>query len=95
MEDELVVGVDAGGTTSHAVIATTRGEIVGRATTGPGNPLAEGSRAAVEIGAAIEAALSGRDPSTVVAATLGISPRQVWAREHRMKRKLREVLTRA
>lgn len=38
--------------------------------------------------------IEGRDVSEV-AATLGISPRQVWAREHRMKRKLREVLARA
>src|SRR3954447_7241157 len=73
MREELVIGVDAGGTTSRAVIATTAGEIVGRATAGPGNPLAEGTRAATGIGAAIEAALSGRDPSTVVASTLGIA----------------------
>jgi glucosamine kinase len=73
MGDELVVGVDAGGTTSRAVIATTTGEIVGRATAGPGNPLTEGPGAAVGIGAAIAAALSGKDPSAVVAATLGIA----------------------
>src|SRR4051812_28301668 len=73
MRDELVVGVDAGGTTSRAVIATTTGEILGRGTAGPGNPLGEGPRAAAGIGAAIEAALSGKDPSTVVAATLGIA----------------------
>ena len=36
--------------------------------------------------------IEGRDVGEV-AATLGISPRQVWAREHRMKRKLREVLS--
>src|SRR3954447_26406134 len=73
MREELVIGVDAGGTTSRAVIATTAGEIVGRATAGPGNPLAEGARAAAGVGAAIEAALSRKDPSTVVAATLGIA----------------------
>lgn len=73
MKDELVVGVDAGGTTSRAVIATTAGEILGRATAGPGNPLAEGPRAAAAIGAAIESALFRRDPSAVVAATLGIA----------------------
>jgi N-acetylglucosamine kinase-like BadF-type ATPase len=73
MKDELVIGVDAGGTTSRAVLATTDGEILGRATAGPGNPMAEGPRAANGIGAAIEAALSGRDPSAVVAATLGMA----------------------
>jgi N-acetylglucosamine kinase-like BadF-type ATPase len=73
MVSKLVVGVDAGGTASRAVVATTAGEILGRATAGPGNPLTEGPRAAGRIGAAIEAALSGKDPSAVVAATLGIA----------------------
>jgi glucosamine kinase len=73
MRDDLVVGVDAGGTSSRAVIATTAGEIRGRATAGPGNPLAEGPGAAAQIGAAINAAMSGNDPSAVVAATLGIA----------------------
>jgi N-acetylglucosamine kinase-like BadF-type ATPase len=80
MADELVVGVDAGGTTSRAVVATTAGAILGRATAGPGNPLAEGPRAAAGIGAAIESALSGRDPSTVVAATLGIAGTSVTSK---------------
>ena len=79
MADELVLGVDAGGTTSRAVVATTAGEILGRGGGGPGNPLAEGPRAAAGIGAAIGSALSGHNPSTVVAATLGISGTSVTA----------------
>jgi N-acetylglucosamine kinase-like BadF-type ATPase len=73
MGDELVIGVDAGGTTSRAVVATTAGDILGRGTAGPGNPVAEGPGAAAEIGAAIGSAMSGGDPSAVVAATLGIA----------------------
>ncbi|MGX6603475.1 N-acetylglucosamine kinase [Micromonosporaceae bacterium Da 78-11] len=70
---DLVVGVDAGGTSSRAVVATTAGRIVGRAGGGPGNPLSAGLSAATEIGLAVRRALSGFDPSDVVAGTLGIA----------------------
>jgi glucosamine kinase len=71
---KLVVGVDAGGTCSRAVVATVDGEIVGRGLAGPGNPLAHGpSQAAVQVGAAVRQALGGRSPDSVAAATLGIA----------------------
>ncbi len=40
---ELVVGVDAGGTASTALVATTGGVVVGRGRSGPGNPLTAGA----------------------------------------------------
>src|SRR3954471_14087067 len=70
---DLVVGVDAGGTASRAVVATVTGTIVGRGIAGPGNPLSGGASATVEIGAAIRAALTDSDPSTVVAGVLGVA----------------------
>ncbi|MFC4070324.1 N-acetylglucosamine kinase [Actinoplanes subglobosus] len=70
----LVVGVDAGGTCSRAVVATLDGEIVGRGLAGPGNPLAHGpEQAAAQVGAAVREALGGRPPGLVAAATLGIA----------------------
>ncbi|WP_306210098.1 N-acetylglucosamine kinase [Actinoplanes sp. RD1] len=70
----LVVGVDAGGTASRAVLATTGGAIVGRGHAGPGNPLTAGpGPAAAAVAAAVRAALRGHDPAAVCAATLGIA----------------------
>jgi N-acetylglucosamine kinase-like BadF-type ATPase len=70
----LVVGVDAGGTSSRAVVATTAGKIVGRGMAGPGNPLTAGSStAAAAITAAVREALGGRSPALVGGATLGIA----------------------
>jgi N-acetylglucosamine kinase-like BadF-type ATPase len=73
MGDHLVLGVDAGGTTSRAVVATTAGEILGRGTAGAGNPVGEGVVAVERIGAAVRAATAGTDPAAVVAATLGLA----------------------
>ena len=70
---DLVVGVDAGGTASRAVVATVAGAIVGRGLAGPGNPLSGGASATVRIGAAIRAALSDSDPSEVSAGVLGVA----------------------
>ncbi|WP_433797216.1 N-acetylglucosamine kinase [Actinoplanes sp. CA-252034] len=71
---KLVVGVDAGGTCSRAVVATVDGEVVGRGLAGPGNPLSHGpSQAAAQVGAAVRQALGGRSPGTVAAAILGIA----------------------
>jgi glucosamine kinase len=71
---ELVVGVDAGGTSSRAVLATTGGAIVGRGRAGPGNPLTAGAgNAAAQVAAAVREALKGHSPALVAAATLGIA----------------------
>ncbi|GAA2551500.1 BadF/BadG/BcrA/BcrD ATPase family protein [Winogradskya consettensis] len=69
-----VVGVDAGGTASTAVVATVDGVVVGRGRAGPGNPLTAGARdAAASVTAAVRDALGGRSPTLIAAATLGIA----------------------
>ncbi|BCY09593.1 N-acetylglucosamine kinase [Actinoplanes sp. L3-i22] len=71
---ELVVGVDAGGTASTAVVATTGGTVLGRGRAGPGNPLTAGAgNAAAAVVTAVRAALGGHSPALVRAATLGIA----------------------
>ncbi|MCU7730826.1 ATPase [Actinoplanes sp. KI2] len=70
---DLVVGVDAGGTASRAVVATLTGKIVGRASAGPGNPLSHGAAAACAIGAAVRGALHGHDPARVTGGVLGLA----------------------
>jgi glucosamine kinase len=71
---ELVVGVDAGGTASTAVVATTAGKVVGRGRSGPGNPLTAGAAdAATAVAAAVREALGSCPPASVGAATLGIA----------------------
>ncbi|MDY7089919.1 MAG: BadF/BadG/BcrA/BcrD ATPase family protein, partial [Actinomycetota bacterium] len=71
---DLVVGVDAGGTASKAVVATLDGRIVGRGTGGPGNPLTAGAVAAAEaMGCALRAALRGVAPDDVVRGVLGVA----------------------
>nr|WP_296076847.1 BadF/BadG/BcrA/BcrD ATPase family protein [uncultured Actinoplanes sp.] len=71
---DLVVGVDAGGTGSRAVVATVRGEIVGRGSAGPGNPLSAGpAAAAAAVAAAVGEALAGLCPASVVRGVLGIA----------------------
>ncbi|MEU8662988.1 BadF/BadG/BcrA/BcrD ATPase family protein [Actinoplanes philippinensis] len=71
---KLVVGVDAGGTCSRAVVATVDGEVVGRGLAGPGNPLAHGpEQAAAQVAGAVRQALGGHSPALVAAAVLGIA----------------------
>ncbi|GAA0484917.1 N-acetylglucosamine kinase [Paractinoplanes deccanensis] len=66
--------MDAGGTSSRAVVATTTGTVVGRGQAGPGNPLTAGpARAAASVAAAVRDALQGRPPEQIGAATLGIA----------------------
>jgi glucosamine kinase len=70
----LVLGVDAGGTSSRAVLSTTDGTVVGRGTAGPGNPTAVGGPAAIRsIGTAISAALGNHDPATVLGGVVGLA----------------------
>ena len=58
----LILGVDAGGTASKAVVVAPDGTVLGRGTAGPGNPSAVGSAAAVAIGEAVRGALGPHDP---------------------------------
>jgi len=69
----LVLGVDAGGTASRAVVATTDGKILGRGSAGPGNPTSAGCRAARSIGTAIRTALGDSDPRSVRAGVVGVA----------------------
>jgi glucosamine kinase len=80
---DVVVGVDAGGTTTRAVVATLSGELLGRGSAGPGNPLSAGAGpAAAAVCAAVTAAFS---PAHRVAAAFapahrvaaGVSPARV------------------
>ncbi len=70
---DLVVGVDAGGTASRAVVATVDGQLVGRGSAGPGNPLSGPESAAIEVGRAIRDALGPHRSSEVVGAVLGLA----------------------
>ncbi|WIM96972.1 BadF/BadG/BcrA/BcrD ATPase family protein [Actinoplanes oblitus] len=69
---ELVLGVDAGGTASRAVLAGPSG-VVGRGLAGPGNPISAGTAAVEEIASAIRQALGHRPPLSVRAGVLGLS----------------------
>ena len=69
----LVLGVDAGGTASRAVLATPDGKILGRGSAGPGNPVSAGRDAARSIGTAIRAALGEEDPQSVRAGVVGVA----------------------
>ena len=70
---DLVLGVDAGGTASRAVLATVDGTIAGRGAAGPGNPLSAGSAAASAVGTALHQALGRTPPAAVTAAVLGVA----------------------
>jgi glucosamine kinase len=67
----LYLGVDAGGTKTHAVLVDANGEMIAEATAGPGNPLSAGEEAARRSleGAVREALRAGRP----VAAHLGFA----------------------
>ncbi|MEE6261779.1 N-acetylglucosamine kinase [Plantactinospora sonchi] len=70
----LVLGADCGGTTSRIVVATLDGRVVGRASGGPGNPVAgPPAETAAALGRAVRAALADVDPARVVAATVGLA----------------------
>lgn len=69
----LVLGVDAGGTTSKAVIADASGVILGRGSGGPGNPSAVGASAASAIGSAVRSALGTLDPGSVASGVVGVA----------------------
>ena len=70
---DLVLGVDAGGTGSRAVLATASGTVLGTGTAGPGNPCLLGAAAAAAIGDAVRQALGDHDPGSVRAAVIGLA----------------------
>jgi N-acetylglucosamine kinase-like BadF-type ATPase len=74
MPEPLVVGLDAGGTATRAVVVSPAGGRVGEGRAGGGNPTSHGAPAAArQIRAALEAALSGLDPGLVRAGCLGLA----------------------
>jgi N-acetylglucosamine kinase-like BadF-type ATPase len=69
----LVIGVDAGATTTRCVVATVDGEIVAAAR-GPGaNRWSSGGDHAERLAAVVARALTGLDPGRVVAGFLGVA----------------------
>ncbi|MET7403731.1 BadF/BadG/BcrA/BcrD ATPase family protein [Dactylosporangium sp. NPDC005572] len=69
----LVIGVDAGGTTTRCVAASLDGSVVARGSAGGANAQSSGPSSATALVAAVRAALSGLDPSRVVAGVVGRS----------------------
>lgn len=69
----LVVGVDAGGTSTRCVVSTMHGMIVGRGTSGGANSNSSSGDAAAHLGAALRAALEGLDRSAVAGGVFGIA----------------------
>ncbi|MFI6390736.1 N-acetylglucosamine kinase [Nonomuraea sp. NPDC050540] len=70
----LVLGVDAGGTSSRAVVATLGGQVLGRGRAGCGNPAACPPREAFhQVGKAIAEALTASGPGDVRAAVIGLA----------------------
>jgi N-acetylglucosamine kinase-like BadF-type ATPase len=70
----LVIGVDAGGTSTRAALATTNGTFRGHGRAGAGNPLAHGThRAAAAIGVAVRSALGAHDANAVSRVVVGLA----------------------
>ncbi|KDN84895.1 N-acetylglucosamine kinase [Kitasatospora cheerisanensis] len=72
--EALVLGLDVGGTSTRALVATLDGRILGTAHGAGGNPVAHGAETAVrEIGGAVRAALGPLDPGRVAAGVIGLA----------------------
>ncbi|MFB4282002.1 MULTISPECIES: N-acetylglucosamine kinase [unclassified Nonomuraea] len=71
---QVVLGVDAGGTSSRAAVFTVAGEPLRRGQAGGANPGALGpDRAAANLTAAVRAALAGIDPAQVRGVVVGLA----------------------
>ncbi|BCB83341.1 N-acetylglucosamine kinase [Phytohabitans suffuscus] len=74
MSDALVIGLDIGGTSTRAVLASLAGDRTGTGTAGGGNPTSHGAEAAAaELAKALGAALGSTDPGRVRAGTIGLA----------------------
>lgn len=69
----VVVGVDAGGSTTRAVVCDLRGRRLGRGRAGGGNPGALGPRAAANLAAAVRRALEAAEDVEPVGAVVGLA----------------------
>ncbi|WP_203741276.1 N-acetylglucosamine kinase [Actinoplanes cyaneus] len=67
----MVIGVDAGATTTRCVVATLDGVVAGRGTAGGANRNSSGGKIAQTLWTALTAALGEMDRSTVVHGVLG------------------------
>lgn len=82
MTGPLVVGVDAGGTTTRVVVAELGGRVVGAARGEGGNPVAHGESIVAErIAETLRAALAAVDPADVAAAVAGLAGARVSCAE--------------
>jgi N-acetylglucosamine kinase-like BadF-type ATPase len=87
----LTLGVDGGGTKTHAVIADEQGRVVGEGLAGPSNPLRVGvSQACAAVREAFNRALSeaGARRSEVLAAQVGLAGVRREDLRHRMREEL-------
>ncbi|WP_431678717.1 N-acetylglucosamine kinase [Kitasatospora sp. KL5] len=74
MTGPLVLGLDAGGTGSRAVVADLHGRVLGTARGEGANPVAHGGAAAARaVGDTLRAALDGLDPGAVAAGVVGLA----------------------
>jgi glucosamine kinase len=69
----LVVGVDAGATSTRAVLATADGRVVGRGHAGGANVRSSVGRPADAVATALRAALAGQDTAMVRAGVIGMA----------------------
>jgi glucosamine kinase len=74
---ELVLGIDGGGTSCRAALATASGEVIGRGKSGPANIMSDldGARESIVEAARLAFLDAGRDPAllTAVGAVLGLA----------------------
>lgn len=73
MPEKLVLGLDIGGTSTRAVLATADGHRCGSGQAGGGNPTTHGRAALAELTTAVRATLAGADPGDVTGAVLGMA----------------------
>jgi N-acetylglucosamine kinase-like BadF-type ATPase len=69
----LVVGVDAGGTTTRCLVATLDGAVVGRGEAGGASQRSSTDRPADPLAAALRSALSGVDHTLVAVGVIGVA----------------------
>lgn len=73
MVPALVLGLDAGGTSTRAALVSTTGERLGTGRSGGGNPTTHGPAAVAHLQAALRGALAQVEPAAVRAATVGLA----------------------
>jgi glucosamine kinase len=74
MTDDIVVGLDVGGTSTRAATISCTGAVLGDGRAGGGNPTSHGARrAAGQLRRAVAAALAGLDPARVRLGCIGLA----------------------